>query len=269
LPWLVLHPWDVALFAGVPTVAIALYSGFHARSGPPRQFALALGLTLGLLVVLGVARGETGRVWMFLMPLIVVVAAFYLATLSVRRLWLLAGCQVFWLLVMNLVMVTVWTVDVAPPPKYQQVAPPPLATSLIPVDATFGEDEMKLAGYQAQYRPESHSLALAFHWQPLKTMATPYYFSGVLVAPDGTVLPGENWQPLEERFRTTCWSPQQQVVDQMVLTLPENPLPGNWWLSFSAFSYQEGQEPEPLPIHLPDGNTDRQVGLGPIEVTSP
>jgi hypothetical protein len=268
LPWLLLHPWDVALFAGVPTVAMAVYGGFRARSRPSRQFALALGLTIGLLVVLKLARGETGRVWLFLMPLIVIVAAAWLATLSARRVWLLAGAQVFWLLVTNLVLVTVWTVDVAPPPTYRQVALPPLTATLMPADAIFGDDEMKLTGYQAQYRPESHSLAVALHWQPLKRMATPYYFSGVLVAPDGTALPGENWQPLVEQFRTTCWSSRQPVVDQVIFTLPEDALPGKWWLSFSGFAYQEGQTPQPLLVRLPDGNTDHQIGLGPIEVKS-
>ena len=52
----------------------------------------------------------------------------------------------------------------------------------------------------------------------------------------------------------------------MKFTLPEDALPGDWWLSFSGFAFQEGEVLKPLPVYLRDGNLDHQVGLGPIEV---
>jgi hypothetical protein len=268
LPWLFLHPWDVFLYAGLPTVAIALYGGFRMSQGPARQLALGVGLTLAILTVTGSARGETGRVWMFLMPLIVIVAGCFMATVTRKQLWLLAGAQVLWLLVMNLVILSVRTRDVIPPPTYQEVAQLPASGPLVPVGADFN-GEMRLAGYQAEQQPGSGNVTLTLHWQPLKGMVAPYYFSGVLVGPDGTVAPGQNWQPLGTRFPTTCWSSQEEVVDQVMLALPENASPGNWWLSLSAFAYREGQTPEPLPVVLADGTADHQVGLGPIEVAGP
>jgi hypothetical protein len=58
------------------------------------------------------------------------------------------------------------------------------------------------------------------------------------------------------------------VVDQVKFILPEDALPGDWWLSFSGFVFQEGEALKPLPVYLRDGTADHQVGLGPIAVTA-
>jgi hypothetical protein len=79
--WLVFNPLDLALFLGVPVTLLGLARLRSALGGPhdgpagaaPRM-TLALAGGLALLVLSGVTRGEVGRIWMPLMPLLLVSA---------------------------------------------------------------------------------------------------------------------------------------------------------------------------------------------------
>jgi hypothetical protein len=272
LPWLGLHTWDFVLYAGVPIIALALIEAFSVRAEGPRRLSLALGLTLGALILSGIGRGETGRVWMFLMPMVVLLAGLQLAELPVLQRALLLGAQVTWLLILSLVIRPISTPDVVPPPTYQALGATSLESPIVTVDADFGT-EMHLLGYQARYHPALHSLDVVLHWQARQPMATPYYFSLVPVDPGGNALPGQVWQPFATRYPTTCWWPDNggdgQVVERVSLALPAGSRPGNWWLSLSAFAYSESRQSQPLATRLPNGQLDHQVGLGPISVMLP
>jgi len=86
------------------------------------------------------------------------------------------------------------------------------------------------------------------------------------------VLPAVKWQPFETRYPTTCWyggrSPEGEIVDQIDLPFGSDPMQGNWWVSLSAFDLADDQPPTELPVILPNGLADRQVGLGPLEVAA-
>jgi hypothetical protein len=79
--WLLFNPLDLALFLGVPVTLLGLARLRSALGGPhdgpagaaPRM-TLALAAGLGLLLLSGVTRGEVGRIWMPLMPLLLVSA---------------------------------------------------------------------------------------------------------------------------------------------------------------------------------------------------
>jgi hypothetical protein len=78
--WLVFNPLDLALFLGVPVAVsglIALPGSVsrivHAGGGAPLdRFRLALFGGVACLLALGVTRGEVGRIWIPLMPLLLV-----------------------------------------------------------------------------------------------------------------------------------------------------------------------------------------------------
>lgn len=80
--WLVFNPLDFALFIGVPlavlacTVTVRLVRKGVTWSGHsvPDRYRLALAGGFALLVLLGVTRGEVGRLWIPLMPLVLVAA---------------------------------------------------------------------------------------------------------------------------------------------------------------------------------------------------
>ncbi len=275
-PWLVLNMWDLALFSGLPLCGLALVGVLRLPGRPPvlranaSRLAVALGVTLLVLELSGATRGEAGRIWIYFMPLMLVVAATLLASWPRRAGWLLLA-QAAWLVVVSLCLRTVVT-GVPLPPRYADVAPPGLSSQVVGTDATFG-DELRLTGYQTAYQPATQSMRLALHWQPRRDIATPYYFSAVLVAPDGTVLPAKVWQPFATRYPTTCWrsgmSAGQPTVDQIELPLGTQPLHGNWWLSLSVFAISQNQPLPPLTVRLPDGATDQQIGLGPLPVAEP
>ena len=83
--WLLFNAWDLALFLGVPVALLGISRGVHAAvrcAKAPRisathrfcrlQSIAALGLAV--LLLSGVVRGEVGRLWIPLMPLLLVVS---------------------------------------------------------------------------------------------------------------------------------------------------------------------------------------------------
>jgi hypothetical protein len=78
--WLVFNPVDLALFLGVPvaTAGLMLMPQVVRRAAPdaaraPRdRFRLAVLAGVVILLALGVTRGEVGRIWIPLMPLLLV-----------------------------------------------------------------------------------------------------------------------------------------------------------------------------------------------------
>jgi hypothetical protein len=269
--WLLLDPWDVILFMGLPAFGLAVAGVTTRRGASFRQYAIALGLTLLVMVLSGTMRGEVGRIWMFFMPLILLLAAGALAPLEPMPKALLTGAQILWLIVVAIDLTTIVTGDVPPPPRYQEVALSSLPQPVVPAHAEFAGD-VELTGYQAAYQPDTRTLTLALHWAPLRPMRRPHYFSAVLVDPTGEVLPAVKWQPFKTGYPTTCWyggiPPGGQIVDWIDLPLGADPAPGNWWVSLSAFDLAEDQPPVELPVLLADGRADRQVGLGPLEVAA-
>jgi hypothetical protein len=81
--WLLFDPIDFAALAGAPIVALAVAAAVRAAQGrttgraarPAGVFALVALGALAALVLSGAARGEVGRLWIPLMPLVLVSAA--------------------------------------------------------------------------------------------------------------------------------------------------------------------------------------------------
>ncbi len=270
IPWLWLHTWDFIIFTGIPVFGLFLLSAWILPpTAPSRKLAIGIALTLLIFVISGTARGETGRVWMFLVPpLLVVVAA---VILEFRARWSLtfAASQLFWLLILVIVLRPVGT-SLNRPPIYEDIVTEQVDAPIMPVDATFG-DEFQLIGFQGRYLPESNSIAVGLNWKALKQMTNSYLFSILAVDPSGKVRASETWLPLNYQYPTTCWFPdktnQGQVSDRIELELSEQALNGEWWFSLSAFVLSEEDTPIYLPVISPNtGGSDRQIGLGPVKV---
>jgi hypothetical protein len=78
LLWLFFNPLDLAVFLGVPLAAAwAWRTARSARARPKAaidRLRLATGLGLALIVLAGITRGEVGRIWIPLMPPLLVAA---------------------------------------------------------------------------------------------------------------------------------------------------------------------------------------------------
>ena len=77
--WLLFNPLDLAIFLGVPVAVLALPRMVGVlRSGPPAgncdRFAAGLAIGLVLLGLSGSTRGEVGRIWIPLLPLLLIAA---------------------------------------------------------------------------------------------------------------------------------------------------------------------------------------------------
>ncbi|MHB8994732.1 MAG: hypothetical protein ACYC63_05725 [Armatimonadota bacterium] len=86
LPWLPMNLYDFALFMGPFLVTLVLAGISHVRRLPLlRAYLIGVAVTLLLILLSGSTRGEVGRIWLFLMPLIGVAAAPMLASLPRRQ----------------------------------------------------------------------------------------------------------------------------------------------------------------------------------------
>jgi hypothetical protein len=267
LPNLGLHAWDFAIYTGLAATTLALACMAGLRVPRVSRLSLAFGLTMLILLLSGSAQGEVGRVWIFFMPVVLLLAAACMQQLSPRQRRILLAAQVFWLLALAASHrpVDTW---LGPPPAYAAVVQPALPEAVTPISARFSDD-LRLTGFQSHYDPARRIVTLALHWQALREIAVPYYFSIVPVAPDGHALPGIHWQPFGKLYPTTCWPPGgsgSEIVDHVELPLGDAAVSGDWWLSLSTFAMQGDQRLAPLPVGLPDGKQDNQVGLGPVTV---
>lgn len=73
--WLAFNPLDFGLFLGAPVAALGFVRLASLRSGPldpGRRFGLTLAAGFVALVASGATRGEVGRIWIPIMPLLLV-----------------------------------------------------------------------------------------------------------------------------------------------------------------------------------------------------
>lgn len=265
-PWVIFHFWEWAFFTGIPLIILSLWmSGkqlFSIRN-QGSSVALSVLLTLLILCISGTARGETGRVWLFFSPfvLIGVVELFRALELNSNRAgWLITWGQAIFMLS---VCITIPAVDVldfkAPPNK------PEIITNTRPIDASFG-DELQLVGWNGEITENEFVLTLT--WQTRQQILAPYWFAALLVDPEGNPS-GQAivWQPLETRYPTTCWQPNRFLSDQVRLPMPDAPIRGEWWVSLVVLPDDEHPDNR-LSVTLPDGSTDNQLGLGPTLYTT-
>ena len=267
LPWLWLHFWEWALFTGIPLIALWLFAAWRSikrhQTGKP-ALAIALLLTLALLLLSGTARGETGRVWLFFAPFVLIAAAGAFnhtdRDQAIRpSSWLaIAVGQGAIMAALAMTWAVIDAPDITPRP-----APPGGLATARPVNAVF-DAQFQLVSWDAQV--EQDAIILRLDWQGIKPMTTPYWFSALLVSPEGTPLAESVvWQPLETRYPTTCWMAGERVGDTVTLPLPDGAPKGEWWISLAAFA--DTQNPEQrLIVTLADGTQDTQVGLGPVRV---
>ncbi|MAS33193.1 MAG: hypothetical protein CL610_04245 [Anaerolineaceae bacterium] len=261
VPWLWLHFWEWALLTGVPVIVLWLKGTWRQRQAvkPGAVLGLALLLTMLVLIFAGIARGETGRVWLFFAPFVLICAASGLPAQHQKRTWwAISGAQAALLLVVGATWLLINAPNITPPPS-----PPGAVVAERPVNATWS-NQFQLTGWDAE-RIDDH-LQLRLNWQTRESMTTPYWFAALLVAPDGSV-PQETivWQALDTAYPTTCWKAGEIVGDTIDLPLPADPQPGEWWISLSVFADKEQPEVR-LPVTAPDGSTDDQLGLGPVRL---
>jgi len=256
LPWIWLHGWDWALWTGLPVIGLWLLAALRRSRTADGRLALALLITIGILLVSNFARGETGRVWTLFVPFVVIAGASVLADLQrALPVVLLTGiAQTAWLIALTAVIDAV-AVDLSLPPA----APAPQTVSHS-LEAVFA-DQFTLIGWDAT--AVDGGISLRLNWRAETVNYTPYWLSALLVDSSGAVI-GESvvWQPNDTRYPITCWKPGDVIGDEIRIPLPSNAPPGDYWISVAAFADDAGLNR--LPVRLPGSDLSDQVGLGPV-----
>lgn len=266
--WVVMHPWDWLLWGGLAFGVVMLVRIIGWLRGSPRDLttlpvmSVSLTVAMVILVLSGTARGETGRVWLFFAPFLLLAAAELWpdhTPLTARGwAWLAVPQAVLWVAVLT--SIPTLTTNFTPPPI------PPQTVAVRPADARFVDDDgggFRLVGWDATV--DGDTLTLSLVWRGEHPVTPPVWFGGVLVGADGQTIGLEAWQPGEgaTTYPTSCWRDGVRVGDTHTVTLGDL-TPGDWWLSLSA--YGDTTQPDGrLTVTTPDGD-GLQVGLGPVRV---
>jgi hypothetical protein len=238
-------------------VLVSLGAAFRprARGG---DIALALWLSLAVIVLSGTARAETARVWSIFTPFVLLAAAGaweWTQNRSTRGLLLVSTAA------MCFALVTTWDVFDAIDMKPLPTPPSVSDMALQPISAGF-DDEFSLVGWGAT---AADGIQLNVAWESHTQTVTPYWFAALWVGPDGATGESVIWQGGDTTYPTTCWSPGEVIYDTATLPLPDDAASGDYWLSLSVFA-DEDAPLDRLTVTFSDGTIDSQVGVGPVQV---
>lgn len=275
-PWVVLHLNDFFMFAGWPLTLLAgvgvwISARQLLRKPPAGQgdvVVLAVALTILLVDLAGVMRGESGRILLYLAPLVTLMAARALDNKpgAGKALTITQGL----IAIVITLCLHVLSTEFAPPPARppEQSFADLAGAAALPSGAVFGE-AVRLNDFAGQIAIEraatgqaQGNLRLRLTWAPMKQMAVPYYLSLIPVAPDGQPAAAATLlQPFQQRYPTTCWNPDDGEIRDRVEVPLFKQMAGDWWVSLSLVDGQTGQT---LSVRGPDGTPDHQTGLGPF-----
>lgn len=249
-PFVAWHAWDVFTFTGLPLVGAALLTW---RRWP--ALALAVFGTLATLCLLHVARGETGRVWMFFAPLLVALAAAFLfpdqpdapparahhgaftrlgIPVVVGALALQSLVQIGWLRVIGYGVDPLTVADAAAPPD------------LFPTEIRFERNgELRLLGVAMpdQLAPGDYaSVDLLWQLDATTPMTTSYkVFVHVADTPeDQRRIVNQDGRPMNNALPFTCWRPNQIVLDRHAVRIDENAAPGEYAVIVGLYDERSG-----------------------------
>jgi hypothetical protein len=231
--WLFYHPYDFLVFLGIPVavfwVARTIESLRGLRQRPRSIDLLALTFLIGfvVLIVSGTSRGEVARVWAFLLPLPLLIAARHQPDRSgiFITLLVLVAAQT---LVSNVFLRTVGT-GLSDPP-----APPP---------------EVVMSAPRAQWQAgmilnsidfpnsigRSEPLDITATWSAQQPILRPYTLFIHVLDAQGQLVAQSDGMALNGTWPTTCWQPQYAFTDQYHLTLPADIAPGDYRLSLGFY----------------------------------
>jgi 4-amino-4-deoxy-L-arabinose transferase-like glycosyltransferase len=232
--WLFYHPYDFLVFLGIPLAvfwcARTIESLRALRQRPRSIDLLALTFLIGfvLLIVSGTSRGEVARVWAFLLPLPLLIAARYKPDRSgvFVALLILVAAQT---LISSVFLRTVGT-GLSDPPA------PPLAVTLSPSPRAQWQAGMSLNSIDFPNAiGRSEPLDITATWSAQQPILRPYTLFIHLLDAQGQLVAQSDDMALNGTWPTTCWQPQYAFTDQYRLTLPADIAPGDYRLSLGFY----------------------------------
>lgn len=264
-PWLFLHLNDIFMFTGWSIVLAAVLTLIAIGRKLLSSEDLCLGewllvgaaLTLALMDISGTTQGESGRIWLFISPFMLIAAA-RLVDIKFRHGALLTVTQGILLLVMVTTLPVIDSGLSKPLDQPPHVRPP--TTDLIPTNTQFDEG-IRLTAFSGE--TEGNTILLWLDWAASQQIDTPYYVSLLPVFPDGQT-PDNAYivQPFTDTtYPVTCWARTDNTIRTYFEIPTTAPMAtGDIWISVALVD-RNGQT---LSVITPAGLTDSQIGIGPI-----
>lgn len=273
--WMLLHTYDLLMFAGWPLVGLAIWGlwqtlhHFRTRQAltPHDLLVLCLAITLIILVISGLGRRETGRVWLFFVPFLLLSGAAFFAR-SPRWDFPLLIAQAASVAVMGAVL-PVMTLDMNPPPQGPRTDIALLDFTDVQalgwqIESENYTGQFSLDGYRFVADPAQQTLTIEFVWAGEQRTERPYQFE--LVAHAENEIDGQiesqpfRWYPQDKNYLTTCWKKGDEIHDVIIMPLPPVSQPVVWTLSLRVVDERTGDTPE---IRV-GGERMENPTLGPI-----
>ncbi|KAA3656910.1 MAG: hypothetical protein DWQ04_29695 [Chloroflexi bacterium] len=220
--WLFYHLYDFGIFLTIPLALFFVFGFARAvRQIPRKLMALPLAFGLGLLMFdfSGTAQGEVARVWLFLTPFAVMVAAWALSVRvhSARWMGVLVVLTAVHLLTFNTFLRVVTTGVPDPIPHEAQNEQPAVTHA---VDASIGEN-IRLFGFDLDESNEQ-ILELKLLWQTITPMTQSYTVFVHVLDINGQLVAQQDGMPVQGSLPTTCWQSGEFVTDVYQLSLSQS-----------------------------------------------
>ena len=230
LTWIGFNFVDVITFLGLPILVgfvhlLLATTVFVNRS--VKQLGWATAVLLLILNFSGSARGEVGRIWLFIFPIMALCAGlFYARKLSIRQItWLVWG-QLILVIAIGLAWQPIQaTIVVAERPVMPQQ---PATTKM---NVSF-ENGIQLTG--ATILEQETAVNLTLFWENERRVKRPYTVFNHLVDSEGKLVSQSDGWSVNGQWPTSCWERGQHVVDPFTIVLPDS-LPAGEYQLFSGF----------------------------------
>jgi hypothetical protein len=236
--WLFWNWVDVLVYAGLP-VFVGYVAGVIGafKNGRSRHFQSINILALSLLVLLiflnfsGSARGEVGRIWLFFLPLLALVAAGFWQEKFAQ--WKTAVLLVALQLLVAVSLGIAWQPVRAVIVVAQEPAMPANLAPKVSAQIDFQEMDTRpatltLTGYTVN--PQGQDLDVTLFWKVDRKAKRPFTVFVQLLDENNQLLAQQDNWPVNGQWPPTCWQPHSLIIDTYHLNLPADLPPGSYKL---------------------------------------
>lgn len=251
LPWLILHPYDVLLFTGLPAAVLSVLGA--VRVIRDRQFdrlgvfTLSISATVLLVNLAGIVQGENARILIFYMPFLLLASLPLLRGRNSTYDTPLLSVQALVLLVMASVLAVV-PFDMNPMPSGPRTDIGSLGDVVWTEDGTVFLNaeyagEFALVRYRWVGDPSRQALSYEFEFAGHTPTERPYQFELVARAEtdEGEIVSEPfRWWSQGAEYPPTCWRSGEIIRDTIVMPLPPVPHPVIWDVILRAVDERTG-----------------------------
>ncbi len=216
--WLLFNGLDLLSFLGLPILigfVALLFSNAVEVSQSVRQVGIATAVLLLILNFSGSVRGEVGRIWLFIFPLMATCAGLYYARkLSIR--------QIVWAAWSQLLVVIAVGLAWQPIEGTIVVAERPLIELGVPQTVTNIEFENGIVLTGTSLNQRVGSIDLTLFWQSEGGIQRPYTVFNHLVDSENNLIAQSDGWSMNGQWPTSCWSADEIIPDPYTIKLPSS-----------------------------------------------